>query len=159
MSLAASAVNAGRKVGIATLVGLTCLTSAAAATATPTAPPAASASPRGDIPALCRPPLPPAGAHLISVTNTGGVRVWTYTVASKSPVQIVLYYLRAVPPKGYGIQGWGAGGNRVGSGGGLNAYSRACGYLGMSTAAARGKPANLRVCTGATAATLKRCPF
>jgi hypothetical protein len=140
---------------MATVLGLACLAPAAAATSV--APAESNASPRGELRPACRPPTPPVGARLISISNTGGVRVWSYTVASKSPLQVVLYYLQAVPRQGYGIQGWGAGGNSQGTGGGLNAYSRACGYLGVSSSAAQGQPANLQVCTGATAAVLKRC--
>lgn len=155
MNFRHSATIAGRSVGIAAVLGLTCLAPAAAATSA--APPVSSASPRGEIRPACRPPTPPAGARLVGISNTGGVRMWTYTVPTKTPVQVVLYYLKAVPPQGYGIQGWGVGGNTTSSGGGLNAYSRACNYLGVSASATKGHPTNLRVCTGPTAAVLQRC--
>lgn len=83
--------------------------------------------------------------------------MWTYTVPTQTPLQVVSYYLKAVPPQGYGIQGWGVGGNTSSSGGGLNAYSRACNYLGVSASAPRGHVTNLRVCTGPTSAVLQKC--
>lgn len=132
---------------------------APAATAAATTAPGAPT--RGDIIATCSIPRVPAGSTLVSSRSSKGVLVRTYSIAGQLPVAAGVYYMGALPRHGYQILGWGAGGSNVepgaGTGFGISAYAKQCGYVGISLGAGKQPPTRLEVCTGRTRAALTAC--
>lgn len=142
------------------LGGALALAAPLALASTPASAAAPTDSTRGDV-IPCAIPHVPGPATVLGSGRKQGAVYRKYSITGTSPLQVGLYYLRNLPRRGYQIQAWGGGGFNIGkfagSGFGVIAHAKPCGYVAIAAGSLLNSPTYLEVCTSRTQAALKNC--
>ncbi len=116
---------------------------------------------RAEIASRCSVPSVPAGTKQLADWRDSGVRHRVYRIKNRTPQSVSLYYKAAARQNGFRVLTWGGGityhGTTPGSGFGITAKSRDCGFLAVEIGAGKGKPTFFEICTGVTRAALDSC--
>ena len=121
---------------------------------------AQSASPTPKASSRCSIPVPWGSKQWESFTSQG-VRHKGYRTSRLSPESVSIYYRNWARWRGYTVLTWGGGntytGKKAGSGWGITAHSKACGYLEVNVGQTRKGPSYSEVCTGKSRLVLQLC--